>query len=154
MIALLAVLVLQDSAYTDEARGFSIPLAGWTVAARDGDIGAVRITRGAATALVRVQAPMRALRGTAVDVREITGSIRDQFRKKFKDYEQAQVREAEGRLTIEATYTASEVAMRSLQILLSTPRAVYVVTWIVPQAEWEERRAEVEAMAAGFTVKP
>lgn len=161
---LLLVLLAQDaeSVYTDEERGFSIPIPrGWSVA-RGKDATKYLVLRAPAeprtgsTLILAVQDPMKAVFDGQVTLDQFLDEVKKQYPTKFKDFEFVKAEKGKDgeNLTLALTYryTSGGQKIGQYQYLVWSRANHWSLSWGCLAEAFEKERATFEKGSKAFKV--
>jgi len=145
--------------YTDEARGFSIPIPkGWSVTTSEGQncLSMAAPDDSKANVTVSRMAPIADLVSGKMTWDDLVKTLKAGLVKTFEDYEVTRKEEgacgAAKAMLLCAKFTASGAKTRNLQYLVADAAAFYVVTWTTPEKHWETQKDGFEICSRAFTL--
>ena len=149
-----------ESVYTDEEKGFSIPIPkGWSVI-RSADPGKSLIlrapaeTRSGATLILAVQNPMKAIADGSLSLDVFIEEVKKQYPKKFTDFEWIKsVKGKDGEnptLTLYYRYTSGGNRISQLQHLVWTGANHWSLSWGCLDDAFEKHRETFERCSKAF----
>ncbi len=164
--ALALALFLQEaeSTYTDEERGFSIPIPkGWSVA-RSKDSSKYLVMRApaeartGATLILAIHDPMKAVFDGQVTLDQFLEQVKKQYPSKFTDFEFVKAEKGkEGEnptLALTYRYASSGQKIGQLQFLVWTRAQHYSLTWGCLDDAFEKHREAFEKGSKAFKPAP
>lgn len=159
---LLLALLLQeaDGTYTDDERGFSVPLPrGWSVT-RSKDSSKYLVMRApaeprtGATLILAVQDPMKAVFDGQVTLDQFLEEVKKQYPSKFKDYEFLKAEKGKDgeNLTLALTYryTSGSQKIGQLQYLVWSRSQHWSLSWGCLDEAFEKQRESFEKWSKAF----
>jgi hypothetical protein len=165
LLAAFAALCRQEpeSLYTDEEKGFSLPIPrGWSVT-RSADRGklltlrAPAETRSGATLILAVQDPMKAIVDGSLSLDAYIEEVKKQYPKKFADFEWVKTEKGkEGEnptVTLTYRYTSSGARICQLQHLVWTRGNHWSLSWGCVDEAFEKQKDAFERCSKAFRPK-
>lgn len=165
---ILAVFVLYcrqeaESSYTDEERGFSIPVPrGWSIT-RSADRSKCLTLRSPAEArtgamlILALQDPMKAVVDGSVSLDAFIEEVKKQYPKKFSEFEWVKAEKGkEGdnlTLTLYYRYTTSGRKLGQLQHLVWTQSSHWSLSWGCLEEAFEKQKETFERCSKAFKPK-
>ena len=165
VLAALGVLCRQDvdSIYTDEERGFSIPVPqGWSIT-RTADrsksliLRAPADARTGATLILAIQDPMKAVFDGTITLDTFLEEVKKQYPKKFTEFEW--VKSEKGKdgenptLTLYYKYTTSGNRISQMQHLVWTRGNHWSLSWGCLDDAFEKQKETFERCSKAFRPK-
>ena len=164
LLAAVAILVplLQDGdvLYTDEERGFSIPIPkGWT-ATRSVDRSKTLVLRApaeprtGATLILAIQDPMKAVFDGTITLDTFTEEVKKQYPKRMTDFEWVKAEKGKDgenpTLTLYYRYTSSGQKIGQLQHLVWSRTQHWSLSWGCLDEAFEKQRELFEKHSKAF----
>ena len=169
LIVLGTVLVLSrqdlDSVYSDEEKGFSIPVPkGWSIT-RSVDSSKTLVLRApaeprtGATLILAAQGPMKAVTDGTVTLDGFLEEVKKQYPKKFTDFEFVKAdkgKDGDGNLTLalQYRYTSGGNKIGQLQHLVWTRTQHWSLSWGCLDEAFEKQRDLFEKVSKAFKPGP
>jgi hypothetical protein len=166
LLPLLGAFLAQESegTYTDEERGFSIPIPkGWSVI-RAADkspclsMKAPPETRTGATLILHIQDPQKEVAEGTLTLDKVLEEAKKQYAKRFQDFEWDHAEKGKDgdipTLTIYYRYTYQGQKIGQLQHLLWTRKQHYSLSWGCRADAFEANRETFEKCSKAFKLLP
>lgn len=160
LLLLLAVLQEADTIYTDDEKGFSVPIPrGWSVTrSKDSMKYLVMRTpaeaRTGATLILAVQDPMKAVFDGQVTLDQFLEEVKKQYPAKFKDYEFVKAEKGKDgenlTLALSYRYTSGTQKIGQYQYLVWSRTQHWSLSWGCLGDAFEKERESFEKWSKAF----